>query len=205
MLSRSSFLMLLGGAVGVPYLCSSAANLGKQAASEKTANAPPGAVESEHPSSAADRRALSAFDSPSWALDEVLRFDVTPAWVLGHWPRVSAGLAEVDLQGYRVPLVTGGMSDDLAGSLTYYFNEREQVRRITFFGTTGDGRRLVALLATRFGLAREADVDPGVFLYRARDGRTVLSELRIKPARVVRADEPNARFDVALVLQRGDD
>ena len=43
----------------------------------------------------------------SRSLDEVLRFDLTPDWILHRWPRVSTGLAQLDLQGYRVPLVSG--------------------------------------------------------------------------------------------------
>jgi len=56
--------------------------------------------------------------------------------VISRWPRVSAGLAELQLQGYRVPLVSGTTANDLAGALTYYFNSRQQVQRITFQGTT---------------------------------------------------------------------
>ncbi len=61
----------------------------------------------------------------------MLRFDVTVEWVMQRWPRVSTGLPYLQLQGYRVPLVTGTKVADLAGSLTYYFNARQQVQRIT--------------------------------------------------------------------------
>ena len=47
-------------------------------------------------------------------------------------------LAELDVQGYRVPLVTGTSRDDLAGSLTYYFDKTHHVTHIHFRGTTGD-------------------------------------------------------------------
>ena len=68
----------------------------------------------------------------------------TSAWVLARWPRVSTRLANLDLQGYRVPLVSGTADGDLAGSLTYYFNSQQRVQRITFIGSTGDARPLVA-------------------------------------------------------------
>ena len=77
----------------------------------------------------ADRHAADATPMPSLA--EVLRFDVTVAWVMQRWPRVSTGLPYLQLQGYRVPLVTGTTVADLAGSLTYYFNAQQQVQRIT--------------------------------------------------------------------------
>ena len=60
-------------------------------------------------------------------LGEVIRFDGSPEWVMARWPRVTAGLANLDLQGYRVPLVSGTAQDDLAGSLTYYFDRNQQV------------------------------------------------------------------------------
>ena len=44
---------------------------------------------------------------PSPSLVEVLDFNVTVEWVMQRWPRVSTGLPYVELQGYRVPLVTG--------------------------------------------------------------------------------------------------
>jgi hypothetical protein len=111
----------------------------------------------------------------------------------------------MDMQGYRVPLVTGGQSDDLAGSLTFYFNKQQRVQRITFFGSTGDARRLVALVSLRFGFVREIAADPSLFLYRVREYRKVISELRIKPSSVVRSDSPHARFDVALLIERPDE
>ena len=76
----------------------------------------------------ADRRlAIPAGPSPletlpTPTLAEVLRFDVTVEWVMQRWPRVSTGLPYLQLQGYRVPLVSGTSLRDVAGSLTYYFN-----------------------------------------------------------------------------------
>jgi len=137
------------------------------------------------------------------SLAEVFRFDVSPAWVLARWPQVPTGLAQLQYQGYRVPLVTGTAPDDLAGSLTYYFNAHQQVERIVFRGTTGDARKLVALLVQRYGFVRRLTNDPGIFLYESvqPDGKTK-SVLRIRPADVVRADDPNHRFQVDLTLQR---
>ena len=67
-------------------------------------------------------------------LDEVLSFDRSVEWVMQRWPRVSTGLTYLQLQGYRVPLVTGTGLSDVAGSLTYYFNAGQQVQRITLRG-----------------------------------------------------------------------
>ena len=133
---------------------------------------------------------------------EVIRFDVTTAWVLARWPRVSTRLSSLPTQGYRVALVTGTLPHDLAGSLTYYFNNDQKVQRITFLGTTGDTRPLVNLVTSRYGLVRMQDDGPGVHLYQFRVGKKVASELRIKSARTVSLAEPHSRFEVALVLER---
>jgi uncharacterized protein DUF6690 len=136
-------------------------------------------------------------------LAEVLRFDVTPGWVVARWPRVSAGLAELQLHGYRVPLVTGTSNDDLAGALTYYFNHQHQVQRITFHGSTGDYRRLTTLLTSYYGFGRRPTNSPGVFLYEVPQNQNqARSYLWIEPSPIIKADEPRRRFDVTLVLER---
>lgn len=142
--------------------------------------------------------------TPMYSLEEVLRFDVTTSWVLSKWPRVSANLAELDVQGYRVPLVTGTTDADVAGSLTYYFNAKQRVERITFFGTTGDTRRLVAFLESQYGFKREQTPEPNLFVYTVKSwswGKAT-SELRMRPASVVRSDVPKSRFEVALLIDR---
>lgn len=198
---------MLAGAVGAPYLVST--GVGKLNSAGSDAAHASLAAETAAPSAAsaldeANATAFAAAPALTVPMEEVFRLDHTTGWVLAHWPRVSAGLAEVDLQGYRVPLVTGGQPDDVAGSLTYYFNKRQRVQRITFFGSTGDARRLVSLLALRHGFVREIAADPSLFLYRKREYRKVISELRIKPASVVRSDSPYTRFDVALLIERPD-
>ncbi len=135
-------------------------------------------------------------------LEEVLRFEVDEAWVVRAWPRVSARLAELHLQGFRVPLVTGTRDDDVAGSLTYYFTPQHQLERITLYGNTGDGRRLATLMTAAFGFQPQPTDDPKLRLYQVRQGRKVRSELRIWVAEVVDATEPRDRFHVALWLAR---
>jgi len=92
------------------------------------------------------------------------------------------------LQGYRVPLLTGTREDDLAGAVTYYFNPRQEVQRITFRGTTGNANRLIQYLAAQFGFCHRPTNDPGLFLYvvpeeGSRGG--VKSYLWIRPQRVL--------------------
>jgi hypothetical protein len=139
---------------------------------------------------------------PATDLKEVLHFDGTPAWVMSRWPRVSAGLATLDLQGYRVPLVTGTAQDDLAGSLTYYFDKDQHVKFISFQGATGDPRKLIALVTAKYGFKPEQTNDPGLTLFMVKWNGKPVSELRIRPARLVRADHPHARYDIYLAMRR---
>ena len=152
----------------------------------------------------ASNKPIRPDSTPVHPLEDVLRFDVTTAWVLQNWPRVSANLSELDLQGYRVPLVSGTNDDDLAGSLTYYFNPKQRVARITFFGTTGDTRKLVSILESRYGFKRVVTPEPNVFLYQVKSWSwgQVTSELRMRPAPIVRKDLPHSRFEVALLMER---
>ncbi|HVC93934.1 MAG TPA: DUF6690 family protein [Pirellulales bacterium] len=207
-LKRSWFALGLAGAIGMPYLFSSSSGLAglfttKPAGPEQTST--DGSALAGAALAAAHGTDRAADAAPIVDMGQALRFDVTTAWVLGQWPRVSAGLAQLEMQGYRVPLVTGTRPDDLAGSLTYYFNHRQRVERITFNGSTGDARRLVALLVTNFGFVRVLAGDASLFLYEVKEGGKVKSELRIKPSRIVRADSPHTRFEVSLVIQRPSD
>jgi len=136
-------------------------------------------------------------------LEEVLRFDVTVEWIIQRWPRVSAGLPQLQLQGYRVPLVTGTSVRDLAGSLTYYFNAAQQVQRITLTGKTGDPSALTTLLATRYHFVRRLTNDPSLVLYEAVDERNQpLGKLTIQAAKVLQAGQPHRRFDIDLWVER---
>ena len=141
--------------------------------------------------------------TPTPGLEEVLRFAVTVEWVMHRWPRVSTGLPQVQLQGYRVPLVTGTTAADVAGSLTYYFNAQQQVQRITLRGATGDPGRLVTLLSGRHHFARRLTNDPGLVLYETVDSSNhPAGSLKIRSAGVVKASQPYSRFEVDLLLDR---
>ncbi len=156
----------------------------------------PAAVPATLPASPAE-----AMPTPS--LPEVLRFDVTVEWVMQRWPRVSTGLPHLQLQGYRVPLVTGTQISDVAGSLTYYFNAGQKVQRITLKCSTGDPRALVALLTERFRFVRRLTNDPGLIVYEAVDSdNNKVGKAEIRSAAVVKASQPYTRFDVDLVMDR---
>lgn len=145
----------------------------------------------------------------SQGFDQVFRFDVKPGWVLSNWRRVTTGLSDADRQGYRVLLVTGTGEADLAGSLTYYFDNLQRLERITFTGATGDYRPLVAFLETRYGFRRQVTTDARIVTYSVpqprlrmdKRPRQSISRLLITPAPVISRNNPNGRFAVELIIE----
>lgn len=137
------------------------------------------------------------------SLAEVFRFDATPDWIMRRWPRVSTGLADLQLQGYRVPLVTGTAETDLAGSLTYYFNAQQRVQRITFTGATGNISQLAGMLTTRFRMARRLTNDPSLIVFEgaSASGQPV-SSVQIHTAPLIQSGNVYQRYNVQLVLER---
>ena len=110
---------ILAAAVGIPvaYFVGSdywkAARNTWSSSPETTAASASAPMASPHTSTSgalvAEPGATSIEGSPVGDLAEVFRFDVTTDWILRRWPRVSTGLAEIQLQGYRVPLMTGSV------------------------------------------------------------------------------------------------
>jgi hypothetical protein len=210
LLCAGVLLLAAGGPMGLFSASDLAAKVRKNWFSGAAAKAPADAQPPYASQGAAGEghAADSNFSSPTTAaplptLDEVLQFDRSVEWVMQRWPRVSTGLTYLQLQGYRVPLVTGSGLSDVAGSLTYYFNAGQQVQRITFRGSTGDPRALVALVAARYHFARRLTNDPGLVLYEAVDSANKpAGTLKIRSARVVKAAQPYTRFEVDLAMDR---
>jgi hypothetical protein len=131
----------------------------------------------------------------------VLRFDITKDWVYQRWERKSTALADLDLFGVRVPLVTGKQVYDIAGSLTYFFGADGRVKRISFRGRTGDTTQLAMLLHQRFGLQAVPSGIAGQQLLQVRQGEDVISELRTQTAPVLWSNSPHESFSVEFELQ----
>jgi hypothetical protein len=218
MLKRFFFVILMVAAIALPYVITSSPQwwnrlTGSAEASSDAKTAAPAfdgkareplvAVVGKYPTSATPpAKPRSVEGASAQDLAEVLQFDGTPAWVMARWPRVTAGLAALDLQGYRVPLVTGTGEGDLAGSLTYYFDKSQRVSLIIFHGTTGDPRKLVALFMSRYNFEPQQAPDPSLHLYQVKWNGKPQSELKIRPARIVRADQPYARYEVDFAMKR---
>lgn len=126
------------------------------------------------------------------ALQEVIRFDINPTWVLQRFPRVTTVLADLNLDGMRVPLVTGTHPTDLAGTLTYYFDRHKRVQRISLQGLTGDPSRFMAELQHVYQLQEQPALG-GVLYLRKWNGKPA-SLVYAEPSGVITADDPFARF-----------
>jgi len=148
--------------------------------------------------SAVPRSSVRILDASS-----VFDFSITPEWIVAHWPTASIGLAQLQLEGYRVPLVTGTAQHDLAGSLTYYFDAEQKLHQITFVGTTGDPRPLIGLLTSRFQLTRRLVNDPGLVVYEAvHYNNRPASNLQIRLASLALPNELYRHYDVKLSVER---
>ena len=136
-------------------------------------------------------------------IEQVFRFDLTPQWVTGHWPRVStvAGI-DPDQLGMRVVLVSGTRPDDVAGSLTYYFDRHHQLQRITFTGLTRDPRRLLATVVTPYKLKSQPTTDAAHYV--AGNPEEPTSEVIVRHMPVIEAERGFAETEVEVDLARGD-
>ena len=210
---------VVGAAVGGPYLVSQWPKLkanvvGKYNALTGSTN--PGSAASEpSANSAASDIGVTQYDprlglnpksdeTPIVDMAEAFRLDVTPNWVMSRWPRVSSNSQAEQFHGMRVALITGTHEDDLAGSLTYYFNTTQKCAEITFTGTTGEPGRLINLMISRFGFKPYNKNEPGVLRYETRWNGTTLSELTIHSAPVIHSSAPFARYKIQLLLVNSD-
>ena len=86
---------------------------------------------------------------------DIFRFDLTPQKIKQRWPRVSTNLSDVKYQGCRVPLITGTRNSDLVGSLTYYYDSKQQIRRITFVGNTANPKRFIDYMSKYYAFRQQ--------------------------------------------------
>ena len=129
-----------------------------------------------------------------------MRFDITPDWLTQRFSRVSTVLADTRLEGIRVPIVTGTRADDLAGTLTYYFDRTQRLQRITLHGFTGDPNRLVGTMTQYYGMVREPSLDGGVFTKRWNGEPVHL--LRMTRAPIVYVDAIHQKYTVFMELNQ---
>lgn len=134
------------------------------------------------------------------SLSEVLRFDIPPAWVMQNFPTVNTGVGDMQLDGLRVPLITGTRPDDLVGTLTYYFDRFQRVQRISLHAVTGDPTRMGTEIQRNYRLQQQPALGGG--LYTTSWNGSPTSIMHITPATVITAEQQNARFTVFLEINQ---
>src|SRR5262249_51255138 len=126
-----------------------------------------------------------------------------PQWIASRWPRVTTVAGDdPDQLGMRVVLVTGTQPDDIAGSLTYYFDRHHQMQRITFTGLTRDPRRVLASVVTPYRLKSQPTTDAAHYI--GGDPKDPTSEVVVRHMPVLVADLGVANSEVEVDLARGD-
>jgi hypothetical protein len=138
------------------------------------------------------------FSATTVNLGEAIRADVRPEWVLSRWPKVATVVGELDWAGMRVPLVSGFQEHDVVGSLTYYFDRQQRLRRISLDGYTGDERPLAFLAREQFNLQAQSSLSAG--LYVSRWNGEPMSVLAVEYAPVVSSDLPQVRRRILLEI-----
>ena len=133
-------------------------------------------------------------------LREVMRFDINPDWVLQRFSRVTTVLGNVSLRGLRVPIVTGIRADDVAGTLTYYFDGAGALQRISLHGFTGDAHRLVLTMTEHYQMQQERTLEAGVYT-RRWNGKPV-HFLRLTHAPVVHSNAVHQKYTVFMELNQ---
>jgi len=204
--------LLLGAAVGVPYVATNGPDLGSLWNGITQPSETSDRRDGYRETGSLDNLDLSAsYSGPSTAqritnvtLQEAFRFDITREWVYQRWARKSTALSELGLYGIRVALVTGTELHDVAGSLTYLFGQDGRLQQISFRGRTGDTTPLVMLVSRRYGLQPQPTAIVGEQLFQVRSGEHVFSELRTRPISVLRTNSLHNSFMVNLELQRPD-
>lgn len=133
-------------------------------------------------------------------LRQFARFDVTPGWVTGNFPRVSTVLSNVQMDGLRVPVVTGTGPTSFAGTADYYFDRVQQVRRIVLEGFCGDPSELASILLQSYGLQAEPTL--GGHLYVSRWNNRVTSLALFQPAPILSSNDALRKFSVYIELNQ---
>ncbi len=207
MFSRPMLLVsVLAAAVGVPYVL-----LDEQLAGtvrdgwDRVASNFERHEESEPNFHAANYSPVSGTPgtNPPTPIEQIFRFDLTPRWVASRWPRVSTVAGEdPDQLAMRVVLVSGTRPDDVAGSLTYYFDRHHQLQRITFSGLTRDPRRLLATVVTPYRLKSLPTLDIAHYVGGNPDEPS--SEVIVRHMPVIVAEGGLAETEVEVDLSRGD-
>ena len=143
---------------------------------------------------------ITTMTGPVYDFREVLRFDMTPAALMQRFQRITTVLSETQFDGMRVPFVSGTMPTDIAGSLSYFFDRQQSLRRVQMTGMMGDPSTLTQLMTQYYQLKPEQTL--GGSLYTTRWNNRVTSVLQVNLAPVIDSTNQLQRYQVFLELNQ---
>ncbi len=135
-----------------------------------------------------------------YGIEQILNFETTPQDITNRWARISFHVNYNGFHSYRVPVVTGEERDDLAGSLTYLFNEHEQLQRIEFLGYTQDASTLINVMTKKFRMTQRPSVLEA--LYVKSLNKLPVSALRITRPAVVNTSTVPSLLEIRFELNK---
>jgi hypothetical protein len=131
---------------------------------------------------------------------EFLRFDIVPGWLPQRFSRVSTVTSNVQMDALRVPLITGTQPNDIAGTLTYYFDAIQTLKRIQLHGLTGDPSKLANLMVQFYQLKPEQSL--GGQLFTTRWNNRITSVMQVSPAPIIYAGADHSKYILFLELNQ---
>lgn len=139
---------------------------------------------------------------PVQDFSEIFQFNLTKSWVQRRWKRISTNPTDFrnEFSGMRIPLVTGTNTWDLHGSLTYYFDNQQQLQRITFRGWTGDPQKLLNLLTSQYQFKPQPTTLAGFYLGETR--RKTHGGIMLKSPPVIDANNPFQQYGIVMEMNR---
>jgi hypothetical protein len=144
--------------------------------------------------------AASPYQRPIQALQEIVRFDISPRWIIDRFPRVTAVSTETQLDGMQVSLKTGDTPTDLSGKLTYYFDPYKRVQRITMHAVSGDPARFLAELQHTYRLQYYPPLGGELFVKKWNGRPTSLVYTALAP--VISAENLHSRYKLYAELNQ---
>ena len=195
---------LLAAAVGVPYVLleKDLAATARGQWNRLLGKASPAPQNSAAASATPQGVASVALTAAPVGIEEAFRFDVKPSWVVSRFVSVSTVAGDARQLGMRVALVSGTRPDDVAGSLTYYFDDHHQAQRITFTGQTADARRLLAATVGSYGLQSQPTTEAA--LYVGGNPKQPSSRVSVRYLPLMQGPPTAPRVEVAVDLRRSD-
>lgn len=131
-----------------------------------------------------------------------LRWDLPRGYLIWQHPNAAIVPTERNLLGYRIPFTTGLQPHDLTGTLTYYFDSKDQLQRMELSAASGNPWPMTQWLLPQFRLQPIPSTHPNVRLAILKSRDKPQSLLAVASGNASSASTPHELF---LELNRSTD